>query len=511
MEAVGTMLAKVNVRGITVNAKLVVRSFGGPFENLRVRLPKGAQLIPQETATYSVLPLASGGPAGKDGKAVEVRFSKPISGPVELQFASTLPHQPGSCDLAGYEVIDAVRQSGQIAVAADSQWRVLLGPNRGVRQIDASESLRVDGLVAAFEYFVQPYKLEVRVVPRDTYVSVDPEYVFLVGAGRVTMQARLRYAVRTAKVRALEMELLDWQLDDAGPENQVATDAAAIDAEGLLTIPLKQESMGQIEINVRADRRIAPGTTSLVLEVPHPRAHSQAQAAVVILPDDDVELVPAAETPAGLVRQQVAPPMKLPDRQQDPLYFRAEPGKAVFAAGFRVHERSQRVVVASEVQVDDGRARVDQKFAYTIAYVPVNRLWLEVPRSVAASGQLKILMDGKPLATAEPVERPGSANPVRRQVILPALRIGRCEVAVSYSVELDKLLPAASIPATIPLVMPAEGELAGNRVVVNPKEGIRVQARGGPWTTDAGVAQPETRPGTQCAGAGPRTRPCDPP
>ena len=110
------------------------------------------------------------------------------------------------------------------------------------------------------------------------------------------------------------------------------------------------------------------------------------------------------------------------------------------------------------------------------------------PRSVAASGQLKILMDGKPLATAEPVERPGSANPVRRQVILPALRIGRCEVAVSYSVELDKLLPAASIPATIPLVMPAEGELAGNRVVVNPKEGIRVQARGGPWTTDAGVA-----------------------
>ena len=185
------MAAKVDARGITFDAKLVVRSFGGPFESFRVRLPRGAQLSPKSTVAYSVLPVAASGPTGESWKIVEVRLSRATSGPVEVQLASTLSYESGTpagwCDLAGYEVVDAVRQSGHIAITADRQWRVLLRPNRGVRQIDElPEPLPGEGLVAAFEYFVQPYSLAVRVVPRDTHVSVDPEYLFLVGAGRVT-------------------------------------------------------------------------------------------------------------------------------------------------------------------------------------------------------------------------------------------------------------------------------------------------------------------------------------
>ena len=94
------------------------------------------------------------------------------------------------------------------------------------------------------------------------------------------------------------MELPQWQLDEVGPENLVAVDAVAVDSSGLLSIPLKQESMGQLEITVRAHRKVASDAKSLTLEMPHLRADSQSPAAMVILPDDDVELTPGPDIPA---------------------------------------------------------------------------------------------------------------------------------------------------------------------------------------------------------------------
>jgi hypothetical protein len=63
-------------------------------------------------------------------------------------------------------------------------------------------------------------------------------------------------------------------------------------------------------------------------------------------------------------------------------------------------------------------------------------------------------------------------------------------VVIQYAVELEKLVPKSSILATIPLVMPVEGELTGNKVVVTAKEGLRVQMPRGRWTPSEG-------PGTQ--------------
>ena len=134
-----------------------------------------------------------------------------------------------------------------------------------------------------------------------------------------------------------------------------------------------------------------------------------------------------------------------------------------------------------------------------------DRLALDVPQSLAASGQLKFLMDGKPLAAVEPAEYEEShesARPVRRLVILPGPRIGPCEMVVDYAFELDRLLPAAGNPASIPLVMPAEGELAGNRAIVTLKEGIRAQRQDGPWTVDTSAARDLQRGGLQLVATG---------
>ncbi len=514
LEAVGAVLARVDGQGITFDAKLTVRSYSGPFDHVRVRLPKGAQLVPGNASSYTVTPVALGGPTGEDWKVAEVRFPGKTTGPEEVRLSSRVEYDVGSAgwsELAGYEVIGADRQWGYLAISAGSDWHVLLGPNRGVRQVDElPESLNPRNLAAAFEYFMQPCSLAARVVPRTTRIAVEPEYVFLVEAGQVTMQSRLKYTVRTKKIRTLDIDMGEWQLDEVGPENLVAVDSVVDNPPGPLSITLKQESIGQIELTLRARRKLPPGAKSLSIELPRLRAPAdatilQSPSAVVVLPDDNVELTPSDGATTGLVRQHGAPAMKLPPRRQEPLFYRGEPGKAVFAAEFRVRSRAVRVAAASEVRLDEQKAQVEQKFSYAIAYEPVDRLALDVPRDLAVSDQVEIrLDDGKRLTPvdARPEEPSDPAQPQRKLVALPSPRIGPCELVVRYSVELDKLQPQASITSTIPLVMPADGELTGNQAVVVSNEGIRAQARAGPWTASEAETGGARRRGLELSAAG---------
>jgi hypothetical protein len=137
----------------------------------------------------------------------------------------------------------------------------------------------------------------------------------------------------------------------------------------------------------------------------------------------------------------------------------------------------------------------------------VDRLTFDVPQSLAAPDQISVRFEGKslvPVDVPDPNDQHDLASPSRKQVILPAARIGPCDLTVRYAVELQKLLPRSSVTATIPLVMPAEGEISSNRVIVAAKEGIRVRQREGPWSETAPPAS-EMRRSLHLA-AGERTR-----
>lgn len=495
LEATGAVLAKVDGQGISFEAHLTVRSFGAPFDSFRVRLPKGAQYVPAATGNNTITPVALGGPTGEDWKVVEVRLPAKTVGPEEVVIAGRTEYDaPGAgvwTELGGFEVLGAERQWGYLAISAASDWHVLLGPGRGVRQVEELPStLRPADLIAGFEYFMQPFSLAARAVPRTTRVTVDPEYVFLVEPRQVTLQARLKYTVRTRKVRTLDVELGNWELEDVGPDNVVATDAVADAPSGLLSIPLKQDSMGQIEIVLRARRRLPAGAKSLVLELPRLRGPAEgvlmaAPAMVAVVPDDNVELIPDEAALVGLVRQQGRQLAGLPPRSQEPLVYRGDPGKAVFAAAVRVLSRQVRVSALTDIRLDEQRAEVEQKLAYTVAYEPLDRLALDVPRNLAMAEGVDILGDeGKRLAwTDVPLAQPApaSAPTVRKLVSLPAPRIGSFELVLRYSVPVERLQPKATVACSIPLVVPAEGELEANRAILRTREGIQAQIRSPQW------------------------------
>ena len=506
MEAVGEILAKIDDHSINTEATLRVRGHGEPLDRFRVRLPIGAELLATNPSGYSVAEVATDDAAASDGRLVEIQLRKKTTGPVSVRLATRRSHdKPQSAEwieLAGFEVIGAARQSGHVAVEVAGDLYVSWDPKLGVQQVEQlPDTLRQKDLAAGFEYFVQPYSLKARAVPRKTRISVEPEYLLLVDAQQVRLEATLKYAVRGKKALVLGVAMGDWEFDEVGPENLVAVDGVELTESGLLSIPLLQPSTGEIELKVKAHRRIAQENEPLRLTFPQPQVTSPGPAAVVILPADNVQLTPDVASTVGLVRQEVVPPMKLPKRQQAPLFYRSEVAQASLVAQRVVHAQAIAVNVRSRITLEGRSGRVEQRMSYKIDYEPQGKLTVEVPRSLVGLEGLEFHLDGQklpPTAISEGVQ-PKQNDPkasVRMQIALRSARIGVCELTLRYPLKPSNLVPKSAILRTVPLVMPLDGHLSGNNLVVTGTPELQLKPPQGPWKAKADAMKPDGQAST---------------
>ncbi len=501
LESTGAMLARIDGRSVNTEARLTVRSFGGSFDRFRVRLPPEAELVGPAQSGVTIAPIE---PTGEDdaaaGKVIEVQLDRKTAGPVDVRLVTERPYNVTrageSLELAGFEVLGAVRQWGHIAVQVVGNWQIVWGARQGVRQVDdLPESLRRDDLMAGFEYFVQPASLTARVVPQKTRVSVDPEYVLLVGAERAQLRAKLRYKVRGAKVRSLDVDMSGWKVEDIGPPGLVNVDAVKNGDAGLVSVPLAQPTSGDFEILIEAELGVAKNARQISFEIPRPTAEAVGQAMVVVLPDDNVELTPKTAALVGLSAQTLKPSMKLPERQQEPFLYRCESAPARFVSDFRVHGKSVAIESVSQAEVGENEIQIEQRFIYQVGYEPIDKLTLVAPPTIDVE-KLRITLDGGRLtATVAPTEAEGDNRLSTLRVALPAARIGRFEVHVAYSIPQEKLLPATSVPISLLLVTPRDGRAAYNQLMVAAQPGLTVSLRKGAWAIDGQPRFSATQPG----------------
>jgi hypothetical protein len=483
LEVVGAILTRIDGRTIDSEATLNVRSYGESFDRFRVRLPRDAELVPRAGTSYTVVAWEPTDPAGM--RMAEVRLAQPTAGPVEVQLATRRRYDGTKSDqwleLNGFEVAEASRQWGHLAVAVVGDWHVLWGPSRGMRRVDQwPESLRYEDVVAGYEYFAQPASLTARLVARKTHLGVEPEYLLLVEPDQVKLEAKLRYTIRGAKAFKLDVRLGPWQFDSVEPDYLVAADAVTVSANQMLSLPLQQPSTGQVELTLRAHQPIAAGTGKLNVSLPQPQANSLGPAALVVVAADNLELVPDSDVMAGLARQQVRPSMPLPERQQPPLFYRGDTSKAVFAASLAVHPRAVNVDVNSQVALTSKEAQVEQRLSYGIAYEPLDRLVLEVPRGLSPD-KFAFQIDGQSLPPVVLGEPAGASGPTRIAVTLPRSYLGSCELTVKHAFDVS-LAGGSRTAVNVPLVMPAEGNLQANKLTVTGPPEMAAETTDRNWT-----------------------------
>lgn len=500
LECTGQVLTRLDENVSVTTAELTVQSLSVPFERFRVRLPKGSEFIEADSTdqTISCEPIAT---EGSETPVLEVRLERETVGPVKVRLSAkqTRDVEAGGAtwfELSGFDVVDAVRQSGQIAVETAGNRYLVRGPSHGVHQVDEiPKSLAREDVVAAFEYFSRPCSLTARVTARNARIGVEPEYRLFVEADRIRLEAVLAYTIRGTKAHSLELDLAGWEFDSVGPEGAVAADGVEMGADGLLSIPLVEPVDGRVEITVRAHLPIDAGAAEIIAKIPAPKANSPAPASVVVLPAENVEVTPNSEKTVGLVLQQSPPPVRLPDQRKNVFFYRTESGPQWFCAGFRVHRREIKLDVEHQLFCAPDECRVWQTFSFDVAYEPLDRLVFHVPPGIPERGRPRFFLEGEEVKASSGQEVEKTAAGVEVRLALPEPRLGEFEMEVRYAMP-EVLAPKSSVERAVPLVRCADAIPISNRLSTSSTDDVLAVLHDENWKED----RTDKRPGAAESG-----------
>ncbi len=498
LQAQGEFLATIDGRTITTEARLTINSFGeSSFDTFRVRLPPGAHLVPGQRPGYTVVEVTQGdGERENVRREVGVRLDEARTDSVAILLFTERPHDAANeaepIELAGFDVVGAVRQTGYLAVEVLGDWQIVWEGRRNVRRVEAlPQSLMSDALVAGFEYLGQPSSLTARIAPRESVVGVDPEYVIEVDDDQISLDAKLRYTIRGAKAFALEIDFEEWKIEEIGPHSVVDLKGVVLDQRSPLSIPLGQPATGELEIAIKAHRLLREGTTEIDVPLPRPRVTSLGPARVVIVAAENIILTPQADRIVGLSRNTVQPAERWSARQQRPLLYRGDTRSdrsARFVADFRVETRSVNVRSSAMLGVDRDGVTVVQSFDYDVRYESIEQIELELPPELTALDAIDVMLDGQPLTAAAPVSAPNADSAAKVSYDLGEPRIGEFKIQVRYTQTWEQLPGDASVARVVPLVMPVGGTLGENEILVDIDPGIELMPRATDWTREPYVS-----------------------
>lgn len=496
LEVSGAVLTELEGGTATSEVRLTARGLSGEFSSFQVRLPPGATLVSNSSPEYTLRTILADpalAPPNRPQSLVEVQLKNKTSGPITVrldckQDLSAVSHD-GLIDLGGFEVPGAVRQWGNVALQVRGDQQLTWQEPRLARRVDElPQELERDGIAAGFEYFGQPYSIPVRVTPRPAMLSVEPTYRVIVGAEELILDAQLQYRVSGGSVNKLEVDLGDWQFDRAGfvPTDLVDVNRLAVDSASPLSFPLRTPLSGACVLRWRARKSLGAGTTTMEFALPRPVAQDSSSAQLVVQPRDNVELVPLADSLHGLTLLESPPDLSaLPkaDSGRLPWSYRADVSLARFGASIEVRAGAVSVKIEGTIHVERSACKVEQRLAFDILHDPISLLPIDVPPSLADSGQLEVTSDGQPLLVVpEPDQPVDDARPRRMFVDLGGPRLGPCNLVISHSLPFSRALTQVDARVSVPLVMPAAGNLLGHAMRVTSAEGVHSRVDDPTWS-----------------------------
>lgn len=463
--------ATLSSRETTYEATLPIRVFNGDSDVFYVRLPENASLVADSvvasgsnsmysaTATETTEPeLEEFGSETIQGKFAEVRLSQKTS-MVTLKLRARVPVETADAengasavrDIAGFEVLGAQKQTGQIRIAKSEELDFDITPGVGATY---GADLTLGEGEEAYAFYAQPFTLTARAFKRQTIVNVKPEYILAIGSDAL-LRARLRYSVYGGKAVGFKIRLNGWTVQDVeGSESIDTRNFVPNSANDELTCPLKRPADGEFVLDMTLTRSVDVDDKNVfTTKLPLPIADWVEPAPVVVVPEDNIELTPIKKRCVGLeAKTSRAFSLELEPHKttQTPLYYQARQALATSAENRRqstftsyVKRLTRSVECSAETEAtinERGEFHVRQTFTYDVKYEPLDSLELRVPnklldaKSMRNATNLKYFIDGKPAPSQNLRMEELSGKDYRLCHILlgDAPKIGTCVVSVQY-------------------------------------------------------------------------------
>lgn len=508
LHALGTVRVTIDGRGIRSDARLTVRSYGGSFDQFRVRLPAGAQLVPsrsdasgRQDAGFRIrvepdLKPAQEGEARRQIAVVELpeKQQGPIVVDLSTEQSNSVEDRGQEVNLAGFDVLGAVRQFGDIALKVADDWQARWTIGSYVRQVDPSEldtSLQTPNPTAAFQYDRQPWSLIVRVTQRQLRVHVTPQFDVECLPDETRLAVRLAYQVFGARAFEFRVDLNGWEItgDPVESGGLVDLDRVVVTPEGALVLPLAQASSRRAEIAFSLRRSISRDTPRLELPLPVPLADSVGTGELTVRSTPDIELLPDLANSVGLVPAPSLPvePNSSGD-ENGRLHFRTLLPTATFVTDRSARPRDVLTDSATQIEMQPDGVQVDERVNYIVRFEPIGELVFEMPEEMAADAdrlELQLITtnlqiesksedSGTPLHVSPSDDESVLSLAGLRQfrVMLPRPQIGRFAVRIRYRLPVP--VSAADLNWPVPLIHAVDGKLTNNHAVVRSPRNVAV-------------------------------------
>ena len=491
LDSGGEIVVKVESESrISSDARLRVRSLGAPLTSFQVRLPAGMELVPTSPTGYTIQVVSQPAEAGGDKSAgqfpvVEIRLDRPTTATAEVRLLATTPAAggpPANLAPARFDVVSAVRQRGTIDFTVEGEWQLGWNDDPTVRRLDISADAAAAKLAARFEYSRQPCGLVLRVAPRPSRVSVEPQQIVDVEPRQIRIVTHLKYRLRGSRASGLAFQLGGLKFDRLSPEDLLDA-PEPVGEDGILRVPFRQGVAlpAELDLKLETHQPLAEGAEQFAVILPRPLADSVAPATVVVWPADNVELSPQTGLLLGLSPDATPAPPPLVPRQQRPLVYRDLGGSEPAQLGglLKVKPRSTLVSATASIRMEKQQLQIEQLLLYRISHEPKRTFVLVAPRGPFTTGALSVWSGEDQLGVqslADPAAN--AATLVRLQFSTPADQIGLFPVTIRYTLPLPKWDGQQSLPVAIPLVLPEDEpnhQFAGQEIKFDIESGLQVE------------------------------------
>lgn len=460
----------------------------GNLSTLKIAVPPGARVL-DVSADKGI---KSWSAKEEDRRQVlTVELLAPAAGTVKVEVHTEAPLAESTLAVAGVDAagvvrgiqaMDAVRESGQVAVRAGADVELAVTDQQGVTRL-AAEGVPPElrpGAATAFRYYSPDFRLAVATRPIEPRVLVTQDTQLTFDDNELRLSASLKYQVERAGV--FELSLLvpaDVVIDDVQSPQM---ESEAFDAATrILTIRLRKRTTGEIPITIKAHRPLATDsqTGSLDLPILEPQSVARETGTVRVFAPPSLEVVTSED---GVQSAQPAPASA---GQKD--------GEAVLTSVWSYSRRPVRIpvtttrkptrlstTIATTIDVQPETTEVTTLVDYRVEFAGIDTFVVQIPEAATGTVQIESEPVGSSAIGIKQKTAGTAANGfVPWTIVLQRDVVGTQRFRITYRLAGGEAAEgeAAEQPIAIPLIRPQGKPAEGNGAAAVPVTSLRGEVR----------------------------------
>ncbi len=389
LQAETNLRVEPSEEAVLLRGRQFIEPLQGSFQTFSVTLPRGFELslLKVNNERYQVAPSENG--------VVDVELAEATTEPVQLDWILQSPlNGKSQITISDFQVKDALRQTGEISIAAYGGYRVVKKSGRDVHRVSISPATDGVELVSAYRFWKQPFRLELELQQIEPAYSVRPMMLLDVSAKKVRFHADFEVEVFRGVVDELTLSWpglgeQSWQIDPSdlpGEVEQFQTDAD--NNEVVLKLAKTLVAGNRLSLPISAVRTLTDEQTAegIALTLPRFAARYQGRPILILAERDHIEATLKAVAETTLQSLSMLPPQTTRSKWLQLVYepmrhrfFQIRSDDAEFK--LQVVQHSAKTTLDQNVFIDVDREslEVTQRSEFAVPFTRVSRLEFRLP------------------------------------------------------------------------------------------------------------------------------------